>query len=224
MLDAYSGNGVMGRAINAKPNLPRQGMPLLTTPILPPGSLGGHPQPSITGFELVLRPWQAADRPAIMAAYSDPEIQRYHTRSMNAAEAIDWLAAWARAWEQETAAGWAVTDGSEVLGRVALRWMDLHDGVAEVGYWVLPGSRGQRVASRALSALTGWAFNTGFHRLELLHSVQNPASCSVAKNVWYELEGTKRQDALHADGWHDMHLHARLADDAPSTLRSRHGN
>jgi len=111
-----------------------------------------------------------------------------------------------------------VTDGSKVLGRVALRWMNLHEGVAEVGYWVLPGSRGRRVASRALSALTGWAFNTGFHRLELLHSVENSASCSVAKHVCYQLEGTKRQDALHIDGWHDMHLHARLADDAPCRL------
>lgn len=97
--------------------------------------------------------------------------------------------------------------------------MNLHEGVAEVGYWVLPRSRGQRVASRALSALTDWAFNTGFHRLELLRSVQNPASCSVAKNVSYELEGTKRQDALHTDGWHDMHLHARVSDAA--TPRSR---
>jgi len=62
-------------------------MPLLTTPILPPGSLGGHPQPSITAFDLVLRTWQTADRPVIIAAYSDPEIQRYHTRSMDDAEA-----------------------------------------------------------------------------------------------------------------------------------------
>lgn len=210
---------MIGRAINAKPisRTPSQIMPLLTTPTLPPGSLGGHPQPSITALDLVLRPWEAADRPVLIAAYSDPEIQRYHVRSMDDAEATDWLATWARAWEQETAAGWAVTDGSQVLGRVALRWMNLHEGVAEVGYWVLPGSRGQRVASRALSALTGWAFNTGFHRLELLHSVQNLASCSVAKNVCYELEGTKRQDALHTDGWHDMHLHARLANHVPLT-------
>lgn len=127
---------------------PSQIMPLLTTPILPPGSLGGHPQPSITAFDLVLRPWEAADRPVLIAAYSDPEIQRYHVRSVDDAEATDWLVTWARAWEQETAAGWAVTDGSQVLGRVALRWMNLHEGVAEVGYWVLPRSRGQRVASR----------------------------------------------------------------------------
>jgi hypothetical protein len=30
---------------------------------------------------------------------------------------------------------------------------------------------------------------------------------------WAAAEGTKRGEALHADGWHDMHLHARLAGD-----------
>jgi hypothetical protein len=29
----------------------------------------------------------------------------------------------------------------------------------------------------------------------------------------YRLEGIKRSEALHGDGWHDMHLHARLAAD-----------
>jgi hypothetical protein len=28
-------------------------------------------------------------------------------------------------------------------------------------------------------------------------------------------EGTKRAELLHTDGWHDMHLHARLATDKP---------
>ena len=49
--------------------------------------------------------------------------------------------------------------------------------------------------------------------VELIHSTRNPASCRVAENAGYKLEGTKRREALHADGWHDMHLHARLIDD-----------
>lgn len=52
------------------------------------------------------------------------------------------------------------------------------------------------------------------HRLELAHSVRNPASCRVADKAGYRLEGTKRQEGRHADGWHDMHPHARLRSDA----------
>jgi RimJ/RimL family protein N-acetyltransferase len=41
----------------------------------------------------------------------------------------------------------------------------------------------------------------------------NPASCRVAHHAGYPFEGIKRREALHTDGWHDMHLHARLIDD-----------
>lgn len=71
------------------------------------------------------------------------------------------------------------------------------------------------MAPRAVSALTHWAFDEiGFERLELAHSVLNEASCRVAAKTGFALEGTRRHSHLHADGWHDMHLHARLRDDA----------
>jgi ribosomal-protein-alanine N-acetyltransferase len=66
------------------------------------------------------------------------------------------------------------------------------------------------VAGGAVGALDD---RDGFHRLELTHSLANAASCRVAHKVGYRLEGTLRQHGLHADGWHDMHLHARLETD-----------
>jgi len=41
--------------------------------------------------------------------------------------------------------------------------------------------------------------------------VANPASCRVAVKSGFEAEGTERGAELHTDGWHDMHLHARIA-------------
>jgi RimJ/RimL family protein N-acetyltransferase len=49
--------------------------------------------------------------------------------------------------------------------------------------------------------------------MEINHSTQNPASCRVAEGAGYLAEGVKRSEALHADGWHDMHQHARIATD-----------
>src|SRR5665647_312441 len=90
------------------------------------------------------------------------------------------------------------------------------EGLAEVSYWVLPAARGHRVATRALRTLSTWVFDElNLHRVELAHSTLNPASCHVAENAGYTLEGVKRSESLHTDGWHDMHLHARLIDDAP---------
>ena len=54
--------------------------------------------------------------------------------------------------------------------------------------------------------------HVGLHRIELHHATGNAASCRVADKAGYALEGTMRQRTLHADGWHDMHLHARLRD------------
>ncbi len=82
---------------------------------------------------------------------------------------------------------------------------------------MLPHARGRGVAHRALRTVTDWMFaHVGLHRVELLHSTRNLASCSVAEKAGYTLEGTKRRHTLHADGWHDMHLHARLSDDPES--------
>ncbi len=49
-------------------------------------------------------------------------------------------------------------------------------------------------------------------RLELQHSRQNRASCRVAERSGFALEGTRVRSRLHVDGWHDMHLHGRVAD------------
>ncbi|MFC5002958.1 GNAT family N-acetyltransferase [Dactylosporangium cerinum] len=188
-------------------------MPSLVTPALPAGTLAALTQPSLDGDGgLRLRPWRAADADTVVAAYTDPDIQRWHCRTMTPGEARDWIDRWPARWQAGTGAGWAVTDGGAVAGQISLRRIDLAEALAEVSYWVLPHARGRRVAGRALAALTGWSFGTlGLHRVEVCHSTANLASCRVASRAGYALEGTKRGEARHTDGWHDMHLHARIS-------------
>jgi len=47
--------------------------------------------------------------------------------------------------------------------------------------------------------------------VELEHSTQNPASCRVAVKAQFAAEGVRRSAALHADGWHDMHVHVSIS-------------
>ncbi len=162
----------------------------------------------------MLRPWRAADAPALAEAYSDPGIQRWHNRSMSEPEARAWVGSWPGRWAQESGAGWAVDGPPGLVGQISLRRLDLAEGLTEVSYWVVPAARGQRIAPRALGTLSGWLFGQlRLHRAELAHSTLNHASCRVAEHAGYLLEGTKRGESLHRDGWHDMHLHARLASD-----------
>ncbi|WP_315093734.1 GNAT family N-acetyltransferase [uncultured Cellulomonas sp.] len=192
-------------------------MPRLTAPAILPGTPSAHAQPVLHADGLHLRPWRADDAGAVVRAYADPGIRQWHDRSMNPTEAAAWVASWADRWRGETGAGWAVATTDAVLGQISLRSLDHGDGRSDISYWVLPEARGRGVATAALATLSDWAFGTlGLHRIEIDHSVDNPASCRVATGAGYRLEGTKRGDALHADGWHDMHLHARVAGDALS--------
>ncbi len=193
--------------------------PRSTPPAISAGALAAGPQPVLPASGgLVLRPWELSDAAVFLAAYQDPTIQHWHTRQPASEEQVrEWFEQYRQAWAQETGASWAVIrGGGEVLGRIAVGSLNLDDGDAGCAYWVLPAARGAGVAPRALTALSDWAFGeAGFHRLHLEHSTRNNASCRVAVKSGFLLEGTERSAAIHSDGRHDMHLHARIRTDEP---------
>jgi RimJ/RimL family protein N-acetyltransferase len=173
-------------------------------------------QPHIrVGDRLTLRPWRVSDAPAVLEAFQCPEIQRWHVRSMDAHdEALAWIAGWPARWAAGTDASWAISRDGEAIGQTGLRHLSLPEAQAALSYWVLPGARGAGTAVRAAHALTTWTFESlGLHRVSLEHSTANAASCRVAAKLGFVLEGTLRGSGRHADGWHDMHLHACLRTD-----------
>jgi RimJ/RimL family protein N-acetyltransferase len=179
------------------------------------GSLAASDQPALpVPGDVLLRPWLLADAAAVMEAYQDPAIQRWHVRRADSVdEAREWIKGWQRSWLDESAGHWAVVDADSdmLLGRLALKSLDLADGTADVAYWMVPSARGSGICPRAVTALASWALSeVGFHRLELEHSTANQASCRVAIKAGFAVEGIRRGAALHADGRHDMHLHARI--------------
>jgi len=192
-------------------------VPRLVSPAIAAGSLSRTLQPSIpVNAVAMLRPWLPDDAPALAAAYEDPAIQRWHARRADSVdEAGDWIERWRRGWIEESAGHWAVVepDTGGLLGRVALKGLSLRDGTAVLAYWMVAAARGRGLCAESVASLSSWAFReAGFHRIELEHSMGNAASCRVAVKAGFPEEGIRRGAALHADGWHDMHLHARLSD------------
>ena len=57
---------------------------------------------------MVLRPWEAEDVAAVVAAYADPDVARWHVRSMRSSEATEWIRAGEAAWREERAASRAI--------------------------------------------------------------------------------------------------------------------
>ncbi|MFD3698314.1 GNAT family N-acetyltransferase [Streptomyces sp. NPDC058646] len=188
-------------------------------PVVPAGSMGRTGQPVFPlacGFHL--RPWQPQDAGVLVASCQDPEIQKWNRPGhLSPDEAREKIATWRRRWQDEKAAVWAVVPAADAppVGLIGLADIDLRGGSAEFLYWLLPEGRGHGAVAEATVRISRWALeDLGLHRLRITHSVENPGSCRVATHAGFTFEGTMRSALLHADGWHDEHLHARIRGDA----------
>ncbi|WSU70978.1 GNAT family N-acetyltransferase [Streptomyces sp. NBC_01102] len=172
---------------------------------------------TLTAGPLLLRPWRQDDIPALLAAYDDPSMRHWlRTQVSGAADAERWIEAQREGWVSGSRLSFAVTDtarGGELVGNLALKRPVPGAESAEAGYWTSAAARGRGVASRALGALTDWAFGTfageGLRRLELLHQVDNAASCRVAEKSGYAL--AEVVPALPPEYPLDGHRHVRHA-------------
>jgi ribosomal-protein-alanine N-acetyltransferase len=189
-------------------------------------------QPEIAAGPLLLRAWRRSDADAVVRAWADPEIRRWgrYGAALPDRDTIDQWIEWNHEqWQFGLRAGFAVctADGDELVGSIMLRDFGRVPGrpgeCAETGYWIVPERRGRGAATTALGALAAWGFEPaaegglGLRRIELRHSLRNPASCRVARKAGFACEGTLRESFRYADGdWHDEHLHARLWTD-PAT-------
>ncbi|MFE6967907.1 GNAT family N-acetyltransferase [Isoptericola sp. NPDC057653] len=189
-------------------------MPTLLPVTFAPFTDAEQPTLDVPAAGARLRPWRDDDAPAVRAVYADAAIQRWHVRVLDSDdEAREVIGGWRAGWAEDRESSWAVADAADdsvVLGRMAVKTFDPH-GVGAVAYWTAPAARGRGVAPAAAAVASAWAFDAGFRRLELVHSVDNAPSCRVAEKAGFAAEGVLRQSVRHLDGWHDMHLHARVA-------------
>lgn len=135
----------------------------------------------------------------------------------NDADGARWVQAQQRHWAAGDRFSFAVFGaqpggvGQQLVGNVVLKEVTSGRPAAEVGCWTAAHARGRGVAPRALEALTGWAFETfgadGLERLELLHQVDNPASCRVAHKSRYDFDSVL--PAAPPSFPRDGHLHLR---------------
>lgn len=181
-----------------------------------------HAPATAAGPALLLRPWTPADLPALVEVCRDPVLRRWTSHEVaDEADGIRWLATEQRGWEAGDRLGFAVLEtgptagsgGGRLAGSVVLKGAAAGRPTAEVGYWTAAHARGRGVAPRALEALTDWAFTAfgpaGPARLDLLHQLDNLASCRVAEKSGYALEAVLT--AAPPEFPREGHLHVRRA-------------
>ncbi|MCZ3389970.1 MAG: GNAT family N-acetyltransferase [Actinomycetia bacterium] len=173
--------------------------------------------PELTNGRFVLRGWILADADiaVVVRAAQDPDIARYS--SVGSAKTPEEAERWIRTRDVPDRLDWVITTSTQLLGRVSLAHIDSTDGVAELGYWLLPEHRGRGLASAAVGTVEQHAFGpVRLGRLTIRHESQNDRSCLLAQRRGYLTEGTARGAFVRDGQRRDLHVHALLATDSPS--------
>jgi len=176
--------------------------------------------PTLTVDELLLRPWRAADAPALISACDDLEIARWAGTPLpfgpdEAAACLDEAAALRTA---AAGAPFAIVDAAtrELLGAITRFGPDGPDGHrATLGCWVATAARSRGVGTRAVVAVTDWTFaTTAVIRVEGFILAGNAASQRMVERAGFTREGLLRAWELRPDGVpQDVVSWARLRDD-----------
>ncbi len=193
-------------------------------------------RPPLRRDGLVLRALAPGDADRLLEIYADPDELRWGLPvgvpvPEDREGVLTRIEEAATAWAERAPGHAAVVDPDapdHLLGIVTWRLGEPILRIADVGYVVHADARGRGVATRGLRGLTEWLTGTlpedagrdglqegpRLPRVQLDHSVENPASCTVALRAGYEREGVRRsylplRDPEAPDGVrrHDVCLH-----------------
>ena len=165
--------------------------------------------------ELLLRPWNEGDIPALARACDDfdtarfiPQIPSPYTED----DARTWLGLCRDLWQTGDRLPFAIVhaENAELLGSIDVRLGE----VGSIGYWVAPWARGRGIATAALVLLSRWAIRErGVERLELTTHPENIASQRVAEKAGFVREGVLRSHIRFREGRRDSVLFSLLPGD-----------
>jgi len=146
------------------------------------------PDPPLSDGTVRLRAWSVDDVPALVAAWSDEEIQRWTRvpQRRGEADALRWIAAEGLRRERALALDLVISPADDsdatVLGEVGMVPLAGGPSRAELGWWVAAAHRRRHVATRAVGLFAAWlrdelAFTDLFAEVD----PDNPASVWVAE-------------------------------------------
>lgn len=162
-------------------------IPLPDPPLVwpPPVQPGGDVRQEARAWDpgsLVLRPWRLEDARALVAAWADPEIERWtgvpERRDLVAAER--WIAGDEGRRRRWLSLDLVVERDGEVAGEVGLSSVDRDRSTADVGWWTAPAHRRQGVASAAALLVVTWARDVLGLTCTARCDEANPGSVAVA--------------------------------------------
>jgi RimJ/RimL family protein N-acetyltransferase len=163
--------------------------------------------------DVQIRSWRKSDLDALLrhannakiAANLRDQFPHPYTRR----DAIDYLA-FVR--DQRPERAFAIEHNSEAIGGLGFQiGIDIARVSAEIGYWITETYWGRGFASRAVSAISEWAFTEyKLTRVFALVFAHNLASIRVLEKAGFQREGILRRSAIKAGVVLDQVMYAKV--------------
>jgi RimJ/RimL family protein N-acetyltransferase len=156
------------------------------------------------------------DLACVESASGDPRIPDGTTvpRAFSQEAGRSWIAR--QHGRRESGHGWSLAVGDADTGSAlgcATLLLRPQEGVAGIGYWLVPGARGRGLASRAVRLLAEWGLRErGLARVEAWVEPDNAASVAVLIRCGFEHEGRLRSFLSFPSRRCDALVLSRLAD------------
>jgi RimJ/RimL family protein N-acetyltransferase len=171
---------------------------------------------------LLLRRFEPADLPAMVAYRSDPAVARYQswTPDWSLADAEDFLRE-----DQATVLGTPGTwtqvalverAGGALVGDVALHFVAAQPDTVELGVTLATAHQGRGLAAEALRAVVSWLFSAyGSHRVLAQADARNAAVRRLLERVGLRQEAELREAEWWKGEWTTLCIYAVLAREWP---------
>lgn len=175
-------------------------------------------QPTLETPRLILRPFVAADGPAVEQLAGAREIAETTLTIPHpypAGGGAMWIATHPAAWESGTTATFAIVDRAtnELVGCIGAD-IKKDDARAEIGYWIGIPFWNRGYCTEAAKAVVDFLFDTlGMNRIQARHLTRNPASGRVMEKLGMRREGVNRQAIKKWGRFEDIGVYAILAED-----------
>jgi len=163
----------------------------------------------------MIRSYRTEDAESLARSANNRSIWRnlndYFPHPYTLEDAHSWIALTRRESPEQN---FAIASDREVIGGIGLKLRDdVYRRTAEIGYWLAEPYWGRGIATAALQALTGYAFEQfDLVRIDAGVFEWNPASCRVLEKAGYEREARLRRSVVKDGRIIDRLIYARLRD------------
>lgn len=169
---------------------------------------------------LILRKFRVDDAENMFNNWAkDPENVKYliWQAHKDISETRKVLSEWTEKYKNKSHYQWCITlkGSDEAIGDIGVRSLYEDKECAEMGYVLSKKHWGKGIMPEALGAVIDYLFTkVGFHRIQALHDIDNPASGKVMMKCGMKYEGTLRKyDKTNMGKWCDEPIYSIIKEE-----------